>query len=150
MFATAALTQTLNGSRTPQQLLAAAIPTLLAGVALLTLALWVAVPSLGVFLAGDLVAGAGAGLMFKGAIGTVTEISLPECRAEAVAGLFLAAYPGLAGPVIGLGALTQVASTRVSLLAFAGLLALGILAATPALLGGRGRRASSHPQPLSH
>ncbi len=88
--------------------------------------------------------------MFKGAIETVTEISLPERRAEAVAGFFLAAYIGLAGPVIGLGALTQIASTRVSLLVFSGLLAIGILAAAPALLGGRGRRAPAHPQPLTH
>ncbi len=47
----------------------------------------------------------------------------------------LAAYLGLAGPVIGLGALTQVASTRASVLVFAALLALAILAATPALIG---------------
>lgn len=150
MFAAAALAQALTGSRGPRQLLGAAIPALLTGVALLTLAVWVPSPSFGIFLAGDLAAGAGAGLMFKGAIATVSEISLPERRAEAVAGFFLAAYLGLAGPVIGLGALTQIASTRVSLLVFAGLLALGILATTPALLGSRGHRTSSHPQPLSH
>jgi MFS family permease len=134
-FATAALAQTLTATRTTQQLLAAAIPALLAGLALLTIAVWLPAPSFGVFLAGDLVVGAGCGLMFKGAIATVSEISAQEHRAEALAGVFLAAYLGLAGPVIGLGALTQIASTRVSLLAFAGLLALGILAATPALLG---------------
>jgi MFS family permease len=151
MFATAALVQRLSSSRSSHQLLASAIPALLAGVALLTLALWLPTPSFAVFLAGDVLAGAGAGLMFKGAIGTVSEISLPEHRAEALAGLFLAAYLGLAGPVIGLGALTQIASTRVSLLIFSGLLALGILAAAPALLGGRGRgpRASTQPQPIS-
>jgi hypothetical protein len=44
--------------------------------------------------------------------------------------------------VIGLGALTQIASTRVSLLVFAGMLALGILGATPALLGRGGGRPS--------
>ena len=54
--------------------------------------------------------------------------------------MYLAAYLGLAIPVIGLGALTQIASTRVSMLVFAGLLALGILAATPALLDRRARR----------
>lgn len=150
LFGTAALAQTLTGPRTPQQLLAAAIPTLLVGIGLLTLALWVPSPSFGIFLAGDLVAGVGAGLMFKGAIETVAEISLPERRAEAVAGFFLAAYVGLAGPVIGLGALTQIASTRVSLLAFSGLLAIGMLVATPGLLGGRGHRTSPQPQPLSH
>ena len=137
MFATAALAQTLTASRTTPQVLAAAIPTLLAGLGLLTLAVWLPSPSLGVFLAGDVVVGAGAGLMFKGAIATISEISAPAHRAEALAGVFLAAYLGLAGPVIGLGVLTQIASTRVSLLAFATLLAVGILAAAPALLGHR-------------
>jgi len=151
MFASAALAQTLSSSRRSPQLLASAVPALLVGVALLTLALWLPTPSFAVFLAGDVLAGVGAGLMFKGAIGTVSEISLPEHRAEALAGLFLAAYLGLAGPVIGLGALTQVASARMSLLVFSGLLALGIFAAAPALLGSRGRgpRASARPHPIS-
>jgi len=89
--------------------------------------------------------------MFKGGIGTVSEISVPEHRAEALAGLYLAAYIGLAGPVIGLGALTQIASTRVSLLAFSGLLMVAIFAASPKLLGDRGRgpRSSAHPHPIS-
>jgi MFS family permease len=146
VFATAALTQTLVASRTTQQLLAAAIPAVLAGLGLLTLAVWLPSPSFGVFLAGDIVVGAGSGLMFKGAIATVAEISSQEHRAEALAGLFLACYLGLAGPVIGLGALTQIASTRVSLLVFAGLLGLGILAATPALLGRRASHPTSQPQ----
>jgi MFS family permease len=151
MFASAALAQTLSSSRAPQQLLATAIPALLAGITLLTLAHWLATPSLGIFFAGDLLAGVGAGLAFKGAIGTVSEISLTDHQAEALAGLFLAAYLGLAGPVIGLGALTQIASTRVSLLAFSGLLALGIFAAAPALLGDRDRgpRPSAQPHPIS-
>jgi MFS family permease len=149
VFATSSPTQTLTASRPTQQLLAAAIPALLLGLGLLTIAVWLPNPSIGVFLAGDLVAGAGAGLMFKGAIGMVSEVSSREHRAEALAGVFLAAYLGLAGPVIGLGALTQTASTRVSLLVFAGLLALGILAAAPALLGRGGARASSRPQSAS-
>ena len=149
VFAMAALAQTLTPFHTTQQLLAAAIPALLAGLGLLTIAVWLTPPSFGVFLAGDLVIGAGSGLLFKGAIATVAEVSSEEHRAEALAGLFLAAYLGLAGPVIGLGALTQVASTRVSLLVFAGLLALGILAARPALLGRRGGRAASQPQPTA-
>jgi MFS family permease len=148
-FATAALAQTLTSARTTQQLLAAAIPALLAGLGLLTIAVWLPSPSLGVFLAGDVVVGVGGGLMFKGAIATVSEISTQEHRAEALAGVFLAAYLGLAGPVIGLGALTQIASARVSLLAFAGVLAAGILAATPSLIGRRGVRSASHPQPAS-
>jgi len=138
-LATAAIAQILTSTRTTHEVLAAAIPAILAGLALLTIAVWLPSPSLGVFLVGDILVGAGGGLMFKGAIATVSEISAPEHRAEALAGLFLAAYLGLAVPVIGLGALTQIASTRVSLLVFAGLLALGVLAATPALVGRRHR-----------
>lgn len=148
-FATTALAQTLTSSRTTQQTLSAAIPALLAGLGLLTIAVWLPSPSFGMFLAGDVVVGAGCGLMFKDAIATVSEISSPEHRAEALAGVFLAAYLGLSGPVIGLGVLTQVASTRVSLLVFAGLLALGIFAATPSLLGRHGRHPSPRPQPTS-
>jgi len=143
VFAVAALAQTLTGSRPARHLLAAAIPALLAGLGLLTVAVWLPSPSFGVFLAGDIVVGAGGGLMFKGAIATASEISAPEHRAEALAGIFLAAYLGLSGPVIGLGALTQVASTRVSLLVFAGLLALAIIVAAPALLGRGGASPSS-------
>ncbi len=150
MFGAAAVTQMLAGTRPAEQLLARGIPALVTGVGLLTLAVWLPEPSFGVFLAGDLIAGAGAGLMFKGAIGTVSDVALPEHRAEALAGVYLAAYVGLAGPVIGLGALTLVASTRVSLLVFSGLLGLGIAAATPALLDGRRQRTSAQAQPLSH
>ena len=148
MFASAAMAQALTASRSAQHLLAAAVPALLAGIALLTLALWLAQPSLATFVAGDLITGAGAGLMFKGAIGIVAEISVPERRAEALAGVFLAAYLGLAGPVIALGALTQIASARVSVLAFAVPLALGVLAAAPALLGPRRPPPSATPRPV--
>jgi hypothetical protein len=140
------LAQTLTASRPPQQLVAVAIPALLAGLGLLTAAVWLPAPSFGVFVAGDVVVGV-AGLMFKGAVATVSEISSPEHRAETLAGLFLAAYLGLAGPVVGLGALTQITSTRVTLLVFAGLLGLGILAAAPALLGRGARRRPRRPQP---
>jgi MFS family permease len=149
VLATAAVVQSLAGARSTRSLLAAAIPTLLAGLGLLTVAVWLATPSLAMFVAGVLVAGAGAGLMFKGATGTVIEISEPAHRGEALAGLFLAAYLGLAGPVIGLGALTQVASARVSLLAFAGLLTAGILAAAPTLLKRRAGQIPSQPSPLA-
>jgi hypothetical protein len=45
--------------------------------------------------------------------------------------------------------LTRGASTRGSLLVFVGLLGLGILAATRALLDRQGSRSSSQPQPAS-
>ncbi len=149
-FAVAAFGGIVTASRPTLSLLGAAIPALLTGLGLLTLALWLPAPSLGLFLAGDVVVGVGSGLMFKGAIATVVEISDPEHRAEALAGIYLAAYLGLAVPVIGLGALTQIASARVSLLVFAVLLALGIVAAAPALLGPRSPHPSSRPHPVSN
>ncbi len=147
MFAAAALAQVLTPSRAPRQLLAAGIPALLAGIALLTLAVWLPTPSFAVFAAGDLIAGAAAGLMFKGAIATASEVSLEGRRAEALAGIYLAAYLGLAIPVVGLGALTQIASTRASMLAFGALLVAGIAAATPALLGKPEPRTPPKPEP---
>ncbi len=135
VFAAAAVAQVLAGAREPRVLLARAVPAMLLGLVLLTLAVWLPKPSLGVFLAGVLVVGAGSGLMFKGAIGTVAALAGPDNRAEALAGVFLAAYLGLAGPVIGLGLLTQILTARLSLLVFAGLLAIGLALATPRLLG---------------
>jgi MFS family permease len=149
-FAAAALAQTLIGSRTTHSLLVTAIPALLAGLGLLTIAVWLPAPSLGVFVVGDVIVGIGCGLTFKGAIETVAEISAPEHRAEALAGLYLASYLGLAVPVIGLGALTQIASTRISLLVFAALLVIGILIATPALLDRRASHPAPQPQPASN
>jgi hypothetical protein len=68
------------------------------------------------------VAGAGAGAAFKGSVITVLGIARPEARGEALAGLFLAAYVGLAVPVIALGVATQLLSARVAVLGFAVLL----------------------------
>ena len=67
-------------------------------------------------------AGGGAGAAFKGSVTTVLGIARPGARGEALAGLFLAAYVGLAVPVVALGAATQLLSARVAVLGFAVLL----------------------------
>jgi MFS family permease len=134
-FAAAALAQVLTGSRTVRELLSTAIPAMLIGPGMLVLAVWLPDPSLGLFGAGVLVTGVGCGLTFKGSVATVSALASPDKRAEALAGVFLAAYLGLAGPIIGLGLLTQVLTARMSLLIFVGLLASGIIAAAPKLLG---------------
>jgi predicted MFS family arabinose efflux permease len=89
-------------------------------------------------VAGDIVVGIGCGLTFTGAIATAAEISAPEHRAEALAAIYLASYLGLEVPVIGLGALTQIASTRVSL--------LGVLRAA----GRSNQPPSDREQPCTH
>ena len=79
--------------------------------------------------------GAGAGAVFKGSVATVIQISPAETRAEALAGLFLAGYVGLSIPVVGAGIALQFTSAKNTLLGFAILEAVAILAAAPRLLG---------------
>jgi MFS family permease len=83
-------------------------------------------PSLPLLLAGGALGGAGAGAVFKGGISTVLEIAPEDARGEALAGLFLAAYLGLAIPVIALGFASQALSPRTALLGFSVLLAVVI------------------------
>jgi len=64
----------------------------------------------------------------EGAVATVIGIAPEQARGEALAGLFLAAYLGLAAPVIGLGIATQYLSTRDALLIFAAALLVALAA----------------------
>jgi MFS family permease len=85
---------------------------------------------LDVFLLGGLVTGAGAGLLFAAASGTVAALAAPHQRGEALAGLFLVAYLGLSLPAMGLGLLARVLpqATAMALLAGALLVLLAALA----------------------
>jgi hypothetical protein len=96
------------------------LSALAVGLVLVTTAVWL--PSLALLLAGGVLAGGGAGAAFKGSISTVISIAPPQARGEALAGLFLAAYIGLAAPVLGLGVATQLLSTRTGVLGFAAVL----------------------------
>ncbi len=106
----------------------------LLGLGLVVLAAWLSSPSLAAFLIGGFVAGAGAGLVYKGSFGTVMMISEPARRAESAAGVILAGYLGLSVPAIGAGIALQEVSTKVTLLGFALFVAAVILAAGPVLL----------------
>jgi MFS family permease len=119
---------------------------MLAGLTLTVLAAWLPTPSLAVFLAGGALSGAGGGAVFKGAASTVIEISAPESRAEALAGLFLAGYVGLSLPVVGAGVALQLLSPRVTLLGFGLLSGVAIIAAAPRLLRGGEAEMAAKPQ----
>ena len=135
VFAAAVLAQSVLAAQPARTLLRGGIAGLLTGLGLLVAAVWLGQPSLALFVIGGVIAGAGAGTVFKGAVATVSAMAVPARRAEALAGMFLAGYAGLSVPVLGLGILTQYASARVSLLAFAGFLTAVLLPATPALVG---------------
>jgi MFS family permease len=108
---------------------------LTAGLILVTVAIWN--PSLPLLLAGGALGGAGAGAVFKGGISTVLQIAPEHARGEALAGLFLAAYLGLAVPVIALGFATQALRPRTALLGFSALLAVVIALVARKLLARR-------------
>lgn len=121
VFGSAAGAQALLLLRVTARLqLATGLASMAAGLAAVTAAVWL--PSLGLFVAGGMAAGAGAGVLFKGTVSTVVSLAEPHRRGEALAGLFLAAYIGLAVPVLGLGVGTLYVSQRLALLGFATLL----------------------------
>jgi len=137
VFGAAALAQ-IAVSRVPlRRQLAAGLAVLVAGLVLITAAVWLA--SLALLLTGGMLAGAGAGTAFKGSVTTVIGIAPPEARGEALAGLFLAAYTGLAVPVVALGLATQLLSPRYAVLGFAVLLAAIVALVSRRLVGSAGR-----------
>lgn len=116
-FGTAAVAQILVGRAEVRCQLLVGMALSAAGLVPTSVALWI--PSLPLFLAGGAVAGAGAGILLKGSVTTVAELSLPATRGETLAGLFLAGYLGVAVPVLGMGVATLYVSSQVALLGFA-------------------------------
>lgn len=131
-FTAAVVAQLAADAWDVRRLLAAGMAALSAGLALVVVATWL--PDLTLFLAGGLIAGAGAGLLFKGGIVTVSGLATPERRAEVLAGFFLAGYVGISVPVLGLGILGQFIEPKIALLGFAALLLTAIAASARSLL----------------
>lgn len=82
--------------------------------------------SLPLFFAASALAGAGFGLGFRAAVGTVAALADDLTRGEVLAALFLAAYAGLVLPVLLIGLAMLVAPGSVVLAGFA-VLELGLL-----------------------
>jgi MFS family permease len=119
-----------------RRLLAAGMAAMVLGLAGTVTAVWLPTSSLALFILGGAVTGAGGGAVFKGAVGTVIAISPPETRAGALSGTYLAAFVGLSLPIVGAGvALTAGLGPRLTLLAFAIAVSLGIAASAIKLLG---------------
>ncbi|MEU8405688.1 MFS transporter [Micromonospora sp. NPDC048842] len=96
--------------------------------------------SLSVFLVGGMLAGIGAGVLFKAAVGAVAAMAAPAQRGEALAGLFLIGYLGMILPSVGIGVATQAVTAGTAMNWFTGLL-LVMLAGVAALF-----RRSAAPQ----
>jgi hypothetical protein len=131
VFGAAALAQIALGSLSLRQTLAVGMVVAPLGLGLLAAGTWT--PDLAMFVVGAVLTGAGAGLVFKGALTTSIGLAHERSRAEVLAGFFMARYVRLAIPVIVLGVIGQVLSTRVEVAGFAGV-ATGVLVPTVAWL----------------
>ncbi|GAA1602058.1 MFS transporter [Kribbella hippodromi] len=80
------------------------------------------IPNLYLFVIGGIVAGAGVGLVFRGAVATAASLADPSSRGEVLAALFLIAYAGLAIPVLLIGLGIALLPAEVALLIFSTLI----------------------------
>jgi predicted MFS family arabinose efflux permease len=114
-----------------------------AGVVVLAVGMHAA--SLALFLLGGIVANVGAGVLFKSAVGAVAAMARPATRGEAMAGLFLVAFVGMAVPAVGIGLATHYVSAVAAVTWFTGALlvllaAVGVLTVRSAPALGRAPR----------
>jgi hypothetical protein len=134
VFGCSLLSQLATRGLGPRRGLALGFAAMATGVTVTALSVRLASPSLALFLAGGTLAGGGAGLLFRGGLTTVVELSRADRRAEGLAGFFLVSYLGLAAPVIALGIATQALGAPAALAGFAALAVAAICAAARPLL----------------
>jgi hypothetical protein len=101
-----------------------------------------------VFIIGGVVAGAGAGLVFRGALAVAGSLAPEAARAEVLAGYFLGAYIGLSVPVVALGAATQYVASRDAMLVFAGLVSMAVVLSVRAVTAAPAITSTRHARPV--
>jgi MFS family permease len=144
MFAAGVIAQILTTNWSVAREFETGMGAMVVGLGVAVLAVWLRPASLGLFIFGGVLIGAGGGAIFKGAIGTVLSISSPDRIASSLAGVFLSAYVGLSLPVVGAGiTLARHVSPKVTILSFAIAVSVGIAASAIKLIGGPSAQASS-------
>jgi predicted MFS family arabinose efflux permease len=136
-FGAAAAAQIPLHRVTAHRQLVTGLTVMAAGVVVLVLAVHLGV--LALFLAGGAVAGAGAGITFKGSMSTMLATAAANRRGETAAALFLSAYVGLTVPVLGLGLAAQSLPVTTALYAFAAVLLLALAFAAWRTVAARAR-----------
>jgi MFS family permease len=131
-FAAAAVAQIAQAQTDSLTLLRRAVPVVLVGLAMFAGGMWAS--SLVLFLAGGVVTGAGAGMIFKGALIVTVSNAPAGARAEVLAGYFLGSYIGLSVPVIGLGLATNYWAARDVMVVFVVLAAVAIAVSVSGVL----------------
>ena len=132
-FAAGAVAQILLSRLGVNATLRISMVILTPGLALLIGGMWL--PSLAMFVLGGVLTGAGAGLVFRGALVAAGAAAPPESRAEVLSGFFLGAYVGLSVPVLGLGVATQYAPAREVMLVFVAIVIVALVASLRAVVG---------------
>jgi predicted MFS family arabinose efflux permease len=146
VFSCGVASQLMTARLPAARVLALGTLSMLAGLVLLVTSVRLSTPNLALFLIGGGLIGGGAGAVFKGTTGIVLAASPPEDRLAMTSDLLIALYIGLSLPVVGAGiALDQGASTPNTVLGFAILVGLGVLASGWAVLRPSGRRSESSP-----
>jgi len=132
-FAAAALSQVAVRSLNPRtQILVGTVffTVGLAGVASVV----ISAGNVLLFVLGGVVAGAGAGILFKAALAVAGSLASSANRGEVLAGIFLIGYVGLTLPVVGIGVATLTVSLAAALVGFAAvIIALALATALPLL-----------------
>ena len=136
MYASAVTAQILTSAWPVTREFEAGMTAMVAGLGLAVLAVWLRPPSLALFIAAGALIGAGAGVIFRGAIGTVMSIAPADRKAESLAGMFVATFVGISLPVVGAGiTLSRHVSPKGTLLYFAIAVSAGIAASAIRLVG---------------
>lgn len=113
-------------------------------VGLVSIAAGALIPALGLFIAGAVIAGSGAGIMFRSAIAAASALAAPDRRGETLALLFLIAYGGLVAPVLLVGLSLPLVGETTVLLVFSAVVLVATLGAGIAMRR-YARQASSQP-----
>lgn len=132
VFALSATAQLALTSLSVPKMLTAGAVTFPAGLALVAVTMYH--PALWLYLLGAAISGAGAGLLFKGAITTSATAAAPASRAGVLAVFFVVAYLGMGAPSIILTVVDRVANPKVAMIGFAVVLSAGAAAAVGAAL----------------
>lgn len=140
VFGAAAVAQTVTSRLTGSVKMTLGVLAQALGIVTVVSGMYAA--TLATFLAGGVLAGVGAGVLFKASLATVAAMATPAKRGEALAGLFLISYLGLTIPALGIGIATRTfAATTV--MAWFTAIVLALLAAAAALF----RRRTTTPLP---
>ncbi len=124
-FASAVGTQLVLRSAKQRVQVMTGIVMMVLGLAALTAGVWGT--SFVLFVVGGVLAGGGAGVLFKNSLLEGSKLAEPRFRGEALAGIFLFSYAGLIVPVVGIGIATLFVPMATALLAFAALTALVVI-----------------------